>query len=143
MVVLDAAARTLLAGPNYGVLSTLMADGSPHAATVWVGVEGDHALVATTRQSQKYRNVVRDPRVALTVSEAGDPLHELCLRGRVVTIREDQGRLIDHLSEQYYGVTPYPDHEEGTEWVALVIAPLICRVDRYPWPAAALRKGLT
>ena len=33
--------RALLDGPNYAHLATIMRDGSPHVATVWVAREGD------------------------------------------------------------------------------------------------------
>jgi len=41
--------RALLDEPNFAHLATLMPDGSPQSAPVWVGVEGDHVLVATAR----------------------------------------------------------------------------------------------
>lgn len=130
-VHLDEAASQLLSGPNFGVLSTLMSDGSPHSTAVWVDVDGDLVLVATIKQTRKYDNVLADPRVALTVTSHDNPYHELSARGRVLEIREDRGALIDKLSQQYYGVTPYPHHQPNEEWVALVIEVLKVRIDTY------------
>jgi hypothetical protein len=39
--------RALLDGPNFVHLATLMPDGSPQSAPVWVGREGDRILICT------------------------------------------------------------------------------------------------
>ncbi|MGD0598991.1 MAG: pyridoxamine 5'-phosphate oxidase family protein, partial [Terriglobales bacterium] len=39
--------RALLDGPNFAHLATLMPDGSPQSAPVWVGREGDRILICT------------------------------------------------------------------------------------------------
>ena len=59
--------RALLDEPNFAHLATLMPDGSPQSAPVWVGVEGDQVLVATGEGSLKAKNTRRDPRVSLSV----------------------------------------------------------------------------
>jgi hypothetical protein len=57
--------RALLDEPNFAHLATLMPDGSPQSAPVWVGVEGDSVAVATGEGSLKATNTRRDPRVSL------------------------------------------------------------------------------
>ena len=39
--------KNLVDRPNFGHLATLMPDGSPHSAPVWLGREGDFILVIT------------------------------------------------------------------------------------------------
>ena len=39
--------RALLEEPNFAHLATVMPEGSPQSAPVWVGVDGDHILIAT------------------------------------------------------------------------------------------------
>jgi len=56
--------RALLDGPNFAHLATLMPDGSPQSAPVWVGREGDRILICTGEGSLKAKNTRRDPRVA-------------------------------------------------------------------------------
>lgn len=128
-------ARDLLTAANVGVLSTVMPDGSPQSSAVWVDTEHDRILVATTTRTLKYRNVVRDPRVALTVTGRDDPYRELSVRGHVVAIRADGGALIDHLSQRYYGLRPYPYRAPGEEWVALIIEAVRVRFDAYDHPS--------
>ena len=64
---LSAEIKTLLDRPNFAHLATLMADGSPQSAPVWVTREGDRILVTTGDASLKARNARRDPRVALVI----------------------------------------------------------------------------
>jgi len=58
------------------VLVTLRPDGSPVAHALWFTKLGRSVYVNTRRDSLKYRNVVRDPRVCAVV-EAGEAYFEL------------------------------------------------------------------
>jgi len=84
---LSAEVKQLLDRPNFAHLATLMPDGSPLSTPVWVGREGDRILVCTGEGSLKARNARRDPRIALSVVDLGDPYMEVQLRGRVVERR--------------------------------------------------------
>jgi PPOX class probable F420-dependent enzyme len=116
----DSEIRGLLDGPNFAHLSTLMPDGSPQNAPVWVGREGDRILVCTGEGSLKARNTRRDPRVALSIVDFRDPYAEAQLRGRVVERRPDPDlKFMDPISHKYTG-KPFPfRNPEGR--VALVI----------------------
>src|SRR5689334_19610748 len=48
--------RKLIDGPNFAHLATLMPDGSPQSAPVWVTREGDRILVGTGEGSLKAKN---------------------------------------------------------------------------------------
>jgi PPOX class probable F420-dependent enzyme len=119
---LTATAIKMLSDPNFAILSTSMPDGAPHATAMWVDVEGDRVVMATTPDTQKYRNISQDPRVCVTVLAQDDPYLELIIHGRVAEIRPDGKETLDRLSVQYYGVTPYPLYQKGQEWVTLLIA---------------------
>src|SRR6266704_1088328 len=80
----------LLDGRNFAHLATIMSDGSPHCAPVWVGREGDRIIICTDEDSVKGRNTRRDPRVAISIVDVAisivdmdDPYSEAQLRGRV------------------------------------------------------------
>ena len=81
--------KRLIDGPNFAHLATIMPDGSPQSAPVWVTREGDRILVGTGEGSLKAKNTRRDPRVALSIVDFGDPYTEAQLRGRVVERRPD------------------------------------------------------
>jgi PPOX class probable F420-dependent enzyme len=109
----------LIDGRNFAHLATLMRDGSPHSAPVWVGREGDLLVICTDEGSVKARNTAHDPRVAISVIDLKDPYSEAQLRGRVVERRRDtELRLLDGISRKYVG-EPYPDHSQVP--IALVI----------------------
>jgi PPOX class probable F420-dependent enzyme len=118
---LSATARALLDEPNIAVLATLMEDGGPQTSAVWVSRSDEDVLIATT-DNMKLRNMRRDPAVSFTVIDRNDPYLELNCRGTVVAIDEGAGvPLIDALSQQYYGKSPYPYHKQGEQWYAVRI----------------------
>jgi PPOX class probable F420-dependent enzyme len=96
--------RKLLDRPNFAHLSTLMPDGSPQSAPVWIMREGDRILIGTGEGSLKARNTRRDPRVALSIVDMDDPYSEAQLRGRVVERRPDGDfKVMDAISRKYTG----------------------------------------
>jgi PPOX class probable F420-dependent enzyme len=101
--------RALFDGPNYGHVATLMADGSPHSAAVWVGIEDEHIVFFTQPESPKARNLGRDPRVAISVTDQANPYRTGRIRGRLVATREGDAALevIDRLALKYTG-QPFP-----------------------------------
>ncbi|HEX6934170.1 MAG TPA: PPOX class F420-dependent oxidoreductase [Streptosporangiaceae bacterium] len=104
----DATLR-LLDGRNYAVLATVNADGSPHTSAMWVGRDGGDLLFSTVEGRVKHKNMLRDPRVSVTVLDAEDPENYVELRGRV-TMTPDVGRAVDtRLSWKYNGRDPDPD----------------------------------
>jgi PPOX class probable F420-dependent enzyme len=124
--------RALLDRPNFAHLSTLMPDGSPQSAPVWVGREGDRILICTGEGSLKAKNTRRDPRVALSIVDFRDPYSEAQLRGRVVERRPDPDlELMDPISHKYTG-KPFPfRNPEGR--VALVIEVERARYTKLPF----------
>jgi PPOX class probable F420-dependent enzyme len=123
---LDADARRLLDGANYGHLATLMADGWPKVDPVWVGREDDLVLVTTDAKSIKAINVARDARVALSVTAFDNPYEQVLLRGRVVELRDDPDLVaMDQLSQKYLGGS-FP-RRRWSQRVVIVIAPTVAR----------------
>jgi PPOX class probable F420-dependent enzyme len=124
--------KALLDRANFAHLSTLMPDGSPQSAPVWVGREGDRILIGTSEGSLKARNTRRDPRVALSVVDMNDPYREAQLRGRVVTRRPDGDfKGMDPISHKYTG-QPFPfRNPEGR--VVLVIEVDRARYTKLPF----------
>ena len=99
----------LLDGKNYAVLATVNADGSPQTSAMWVGRDGDDVLMSTVEGRVKHRNMLRDPRVSVTILDSADPENYVELRGRV-SMTPDIGRLFDtSLSWKYNGRDPDPD----------------------------------
>jgi PPOX class probable F420-dependent enzyme len=105
--------RELLDAPNYVHLSTLRADGSPRNWVVWAGVEGDRILVCTGEETWKARDMTRDSRVALSVTDLANPYRMAAVQGRVVEVRpDDDCTYMDPISVKYTG-SPFPSLGPG------------------------------
>ena len=118
-IALTADIVRLVDARNFAHLATIMGDGSPHSAPVWVGREDNRLIICTGEGSVKARNTARDPRVAISIIDLKDPYRVAQLRGRVVDRRRDSDfELLDGISLKYVG-EPYPDHSEPV--IALVI----------------------
>ena len=108
-IPLSQATLELLDGKNYAVLATVNPDGSPQTSVVWIGRDGGDLLFSTVAGRVKHRNMVRDPRVSVTVIDSADPENYVELRGRV-SMTPDVGRRVDtELSWKYDGKDPDPD----------------------------------
>jgi PPOX class probable F420-dependent enzyme len=115
----DSAIR-LIDGRNYAVLATVNADGSPQTSVIWVGRDGDDLLFSTVAGRLKHRNMVREPRVSVTVIDSADPESYIELRG-IASVTPDVGRRVDtDLSWKYDGKDPGEDRPGAVRVVVRV-----------------------
>lgn len=87
--------RAFLAAPRFATIATLDADGSPHQAVVWYGLDGDSLLINSRRERHWPRNLARDPRISVAVYELERPTHWVGLKGRAELIRDGDAALED------------------------------------------------
>ena len=106
---MDDGVRELFGGGNFAHLATVLPDGSPHSVPLWTIVEDDRIAFFTQPASRKARNLARDPRVALSVTDAANPYRRAWARGRVAEVLEGDAALavIDRMSDAYIG-RPFP-----------------------------------
>jgi len=110
---LSTKAKELIDGRNFASVATLMKDGSPQVAPLWIDREGDTIILNTTRSRQRTKNVRRDRRVAITVFDQGNPYSNVSIRGKAIEITEEGAEEhIDRISMKYFG-KPYP-YEDRT-----------------------------
>ena len=104
---LPESARRVLEGPGLAHLVTLEPDGRPQISLVWVGLDGDEIVCAHLPLHRKIRNLLRDPRVALsveadTVNDRG--LREyLVVHGRARITEGGAPELLQSLARVYLG----------------------------------------
>ena len=96
-------AFSLLDGKNFGHLATLMPDGSPQTTVVWVEREGDTVLLNIAKGRVKYYNMLRDPRIALSVHAQENPSMYVQIRGRAELVEEGAEAHVHKLSHKYVG----------------------------------------
>jgi PPOX class probable F420-dependent enzyme len=98
----------LLRSPSTCYLTTLMPDGSPQLTQTWVDTDGENIVINTVAGYQKLRNIERDPRVAVAVSDPADSTRYVTVRGRVTeTTTDGAADHIEALAQKYLGI-PYP-----------------------------------
>jgi PPOX class probable F420-dependent enzyme len=114
----------LFSKPAFAHLVTLMPDGSPQVTPVWVDLDGNTVIVNTARGRLKDRNMKRDPRVALAVSDPANPYRYVQVRGRVSDITENGGDAhIDKMARKYLNQDSYPYRQPGEVRVVYRITP--------------------
>ena len=119
-IALSDEVKRLVDRPNFAHLATVMSDGSPHSAPVWIGHKGDLLLVCTEAASLKGKNTVRDPRVSISMVDFVDPYSEVQIRGRVLERRPDpELRSYDKMSLKYVG-KPWPYRDEESPMVLII-----------------------
>ena len=121
---MDSKAETLLNGKNLVFLATSMADGSPQVTPVWGDFEGSYIRINTAEGRLKHKNILRDPRVAISVVDSKNPLDMTSIRGKVVEITPDyEYKHADFLTKQYMGKENYPFKRPGEKRIILKIKP--------------------
>src|SRR6516225_8664838 len=110
--------------PAFGVLTTLMPDGSPQTQPVWVDFENGEVIVNSALGRQKDKNMRRDPRVAVTLMDPDNPYRYLEIRGRVKEITQDgAGEHIHKMAKKYLRQDKYPWARQGEQRVLYKIEP--------------------
>ena len=98
--------RALVDGRNFAYVASTRGDRSPDVVPVWITSVGDRIAFFTQTTSSKYRNLERDPRVAISIGDDQNPYRAANLRGRVVEWRTDPGiwdEVIDPMAVEYTG----------------------------------------
>ena len=110
----------LLRAKSTCYIATLMKDGSPQLTQVWVDTDGEHVIVNSVDTHLKVRNLRRDPRVAVTISDPAHPGGFYQVRGRAISITEEGGpEHIEMMAQKYTGGS-YPWYG-GRDQVRVVI----------------------
>jgi PPOX class probable F420-dependent enzyme len=111
-VTLPEPVRELVDGKNFATVATLDADGGPQTSVVWVGLDDGDLVFSATEDRLKVRNLRRDPRASVSITDAENPYRHTQLRG-TVTITPDPGKTLGKaLSHKYVGEDPPAERPE-------------------------------
>lgn len=114
----------LLEGPSFAHVATIGPDGEPHSSPVWVEWDGEHIKIGQLETRQKYRNLRRDPRVALSIIDLDNPYRYVEVRGRAVRFEPDpDGEFADRLAKKYLGLDRFPHRQPGDRPVVVYVTP--------------------
>ena len=121
---MDPKAIKLLKEKNLVFLATTMKDGSPQVSPVWADFEDDHIMINTAEGRIKHINVLRDPRVAISIVDQNNPLDMTAIRGVVEKIIPDYDYLhANKLTKKYLGLDKYPFRRDGEKRIIFKIKP--------------------
>ncbi|MBM3122597.1 MAG: PPOX class F420-dependent oxidoreductase [Chloroflexi bacterium] len=99
--------RALIESGAPAHLVTLHRDGSPQLTLVWVGLDGDEIIAAHLRESQKVKNIRRNPKVALSLQADTKSLMGLTeyavVYGEAVIEEGGAPELLQRLAHVYIG----------------------------------------
>ena len=117
----------LLTRPICGAFTTIGPDGQPQSSLVWVDVADGCALVNTTLERQKGRNLLANPKVSLLVVDPDNTARFIQIRGDAEVVTAGALEHLDALTRKYtrhpryYGCI-YPAEQQERE------TRVICRI---------------
>ena len=122
---MDLKVEQLFQQKNLIFISTINSDGSPQLTPVWGDYDGEHVLVNTAEGRLKHKNVLRDPRVAISVVDHGNPLNMTTIKGKVIEIIPDYDYIhANKLTKQYMGIDEYPFKRDDEKRIIFKIKPV-------------------
>jgi PPOX class probable F420-dependent enzyme len=97
--------RDLLERPLFAHLATVRPDGSPQSSVMWFDWDGSRLRLTHTKRRQKFANLAREPRVALSIADPEDEYRFVEVRGRVESIEDDDEKASFYRSlQERYGM---------------------------------------
>ncbi len=122
--MMDEKSVKLFSEKNLVFIATIMKDGSPQVSPVWANYKDGHILINTAEGRIKHKNILRDPRVAVSVVSHDCPLDMTTIRGTVEELIPDyEYKHADKLAWQYMGCKHYPFKRDDEKRVILKIKP--------------------
>ncbi len=81
--------RTFLDAPHFATIATLDPDGSPRQAVIWYTLEGSELVINSAIGRRWPANLLRDPRISMSVTDHQDGYRWVGMSGRVRVV-DDQ-----------------------------------------------------
>lgn len=124
MSVIPEAYADLLDTLTLANVATTGPKGEPQVNPVWFEWDGEYVQFSQTTGRQKYKNLNRDGRIALSIVDPENPYRYLEVRGTVAEIVDDEGNaFIDRQTQRYINQPAYPWHQPGDHRVVVRVRP--------------------
>lgn len=116
--------KNILESTALAHIATIGPKGEPQSNPVWFDWDGQYLRFSQTKTRQKYRNIQREPRIAVSIVDPENPYHYIELRGAVEKIEEDPDfAFINSMAKKYMGQDEYPWRQPGEERVVIYLKP--------------------
>jgi PPOX class probable F420-dependent enzyme len=101
-----------------------MPDGRPQVSPVWFDFDGSNIWVNSAKGRVKDKNMRRNKRVALSITDPDNAYRHLDVQGEIAEITEEGADAhIDKLAKKYLGKDKYPFRQPGEVRVIYKIRP--------------------
>src|SRR5512139_2679785 len=100
--------QDILLSRPIGHLATIRPDGRLSVNPVAVMWDGVHVRVSTLKSRQKYRNLQRDPRVAISIPHRDDTNRYIEIRGTAELADDADRSFVKSMARAYMGADDYP-----------------------------------
>ena len=97
--------------PRIADLATVKSDGAPHVAPVWFHYDGRKLFVIARPSAVKLRNIVHEPRVALSIPTPNEPYSYVVVTGTAEVSADGAAEAFRAMAVQYKGAA------EGEQYV--------------------------
>jgi PPOX class probable F420-dependent enzyme len=104
-------------------VATIGPKGEPQVSTTLLGWDGTSIFFTMNRVRQKRRNLEREPRIALSITDSTNPFRSLEIRGRARIEEDVEYHFTNLLSQKYFGRDATADLLPGEERVVVFIEP--------------------
>ncbi|MCP2164129.1 PPOX class F420-dependent oxidoreductase [Goodfellowiella coeruleoviolacea] len=124
MSVLPEDREGILTKRAFAHVATIGPNGEPQSSPVWIDWDGEFLKFSQTTGRQKYRNLKRDNRIAISVHDPDEPHRYLEVRGRVDRIEDDaDNAFINKMTKKYLNEDVYPWAQPGEHRVVVHVRP--------------------
>jgi len=104
-----------------GHIATLREDGRISVNPVALVFDGTHVRVSTVKSRMKYKNLLHDDRVAISVPHRNNPNRYVEIRGRAVLEDDKERGFVNEIARIYMGADEYPFDQPGDERATITI----------------------
>ncbi len=100
--------REFLAETRFASIATIDPDGGPRQAVVWYRLDGEEIVLNSAVGRRWPANLLRDPRISLTIVNADDGYAWVGLTGTVTAIRDQETAQADiaEMARRYHADDP-------------------------------------
>jgi len=104
-------------------VATIGPKGEPQVSATLLGWDGTSVFFTMNRIRQKRRNLEREPRIAISITDPTNPFRSLEIRGRARIEEDVEYRYTNLLSQKYFGRDASADLLPGEERIVVFIEP--------------------
>jgi PPOX class probable F420-dependent enzyme len=115
----------ILEAKGTAYLATVGPRRTPQITPTWYqwDAAGGQLLVSTLSGRQKHRNLQRNPRLAVCITDPGNPYRYIEIRGTALSEPDEDHRLANSLAKKYMDLEELPQEMMGEGRVVIRINP--------------------